>query len=222
MKRFKVLNPILHCNSFKYNEIANVSRRTWMINSGNEILSFFYQGGSESNYMDNDILNLKCEDSWSNPSEAIKISTIKMLLMFEYFLIRSSNSTFIHFDVLLKKLNNIDNIEFYGGQINEVKNNFSNDKKVAYALGQCFMLSNDLVKSCVENKEFLINSNMIDDIALGYYLHKHFNLKFQRINRWGLWVRCKPPNFSKLSQSDWVAYTSNRFKKLYKNGHINR
>lgn len=223
MKRIKILNPILHANQKKFESIANISRKTWMSNKHKDIFSFFYSGGSQKTYIDNDNLHLDCEDVWGPGDGSVnKVSSLKMMKMFEFcfnnydfdFIFRTSNSTFVNYVNLFNCIDEISTNEFYGGLLTDSGKKFhSNNEDISYALGHAVILDKKFIELILNNKNRLLEYNMIDDIALGKFALE-FNIKPTHIPLYAKFAisRCKPE--LELSDSEHISFVETCFESL--------
>tara|TARA_B110000444_G_scaffold260638_1_gene308413 strand:- start:1279 stop:2544 length:1266 start_codon:yes stop_codon:yes gene_type:complete len=219
----KILNPILHAKTDKFERIANISRKTWMSNKHKDIFSFFYTGGSQKTYIDNDILHLDCEDTWIPGDLTInRVSTIKMIKMLEFcfnnydfdFIFRTSNSTFVNYVNLFNCIDEISTKEFYGGLLTDSGKKFhSNNEDISYALGHAVILDKKFIELILNNKNRLLEYNMIDDIALGKFALES-NIKPIHIPLYAKFAisRCKPEHIK--SESEHISFVENCFESL--------
>lgn len=234
--KYKILNPILHCDSQKFNRIADVSRDSWMKeNKQNDIFSFFYQGGSEQSHLCNDVLKLACEDSWKKEHSTSYVSTIKMIKMFEYclesfhfdFLFRTSSSTYVSYKRLLEHCKDIKPNLYYGGKVVTKNCNDTHNEDITYCFGHGFILSYDLVKLLVSNQDELLSYDLIDDIAVGKFLFSQ-NIEAKSTDmqnyRWFepdtieqlklIYAhRCKPQK-RPINEDEWVGHLKHCFELL--------
>lgn len=246
MKKFKVLNAILHADIELYEDIANCSRNTWMKNTKEDVFSFFYKGGAKNNYIDSDVLHLNAPDYWmSGGSE--HVSCLKMLKAFDFclknfdfdFLLRTASCTYVNYDLLLNFLKELPEDFQYGGR---VASNLFEGKPIRWVLGHAVLMSKSFIEIVVENKLKIMSYKLIDDISLGK-LAQEKNINASSIDRIGFekWIldqeklnlvkdlpvciRCKPTKLPKdMRRQNWLDHTcglfetiNDRFKKESKN-----
>lgn len=180
---FKVLNPILHCRGELYQKIADCSRKTWMSVRNEDVFSFFYQGGKET-YFDGDTLNLDAPDGFGENREYV--SSVKMIKAFEYclenfdfdFLLRTSASTYVNYDSLIKLVDNLSVEDFYYG--GSVGGKYWGDEWIPWVLGHSVLLSKKFVELVIKNKTLFLDFKYIDDVALGA-LAKNLKIKPKKL-----------------------------------------
>lgn len=165
-----------------YEEMTNCVRETW----GKEIpenVSVYYNYGlipghthnpnEGENVLDGDKIICGVNDTY-------ELITKKTLEAFDYiathlteydYIFRCCNGSYIHVENLVNFLQEKPKTQFYAG-VTGVHNN------VPFASGAGFILSKDMVKLLADNKEAILNDpdiavhGQIDDIIIGYFLHK--------------------------------------------------
>jgi hypothetical protein len=178
----KILILILSTKDKRYKNFINNCSNSWVTNARkNGIRCIFYSGGAKFNKLENDNLELDCDDSLEGTAyklfralEFIEKSNIEYTHIF-----RTNLSSFIFIDAFLKYSSEISNT-FYGGVIgkfNKIKilnrfhrislfsSKFLKFQTIPYASGSGFFISKDLVKFILNKSD--LKFNYIDDVMVG-------------------------------------------------------
>ena len=168
MKNFKVLNPILGCQSPKYQQAKEICRRTWLKKLDPDVFSFFYEGDYVEENLSIDTLELKTAD-------ALNSSLFKTLDCFKYclanfdfdYIYRSCLSTYINLPALKNFAETLPSSNFYGGFVG--RHHVSD-----FAAGYGYWISKDLVKLLVAlYEEKIIDKQLVmDDVDVGFHLRE--------------------------------------------------
>lgn len=81
------------------------------------------------------------------------------------FIIRTNLSSLWNFDALIQYLDTLPNNNVYSGCI-------GNHQGIPFISGSGFIMSPDVVKKIIEHKEMVNESNIIDDVDIGYLIDK--------------------------------------------------
>lgn len=108
--------------------------------------------------------------------------------LYEYdYVVRSNISTIINFNILNKYLVN-NSVDYASGMMNDLQINIKhkhidNDRN-AYASGTSIIMSVDTMRLLLRGKH-LLHRDLIDDVAIGLYIHDNSDIIFKNINENG-------------------------------------
>jgi len=156
-------------------------KEIWLkyMNSSPYIDSFFMEYTNDNNQLDEKIkingnmIYIKGSESYH---PGIRDKTIECINYFlkeniKYdFIIRTNLSSFWNFSALLQHLDALPKNNVYSGIIGIYEN-------IKYASGCGFIITPDIAKLIVENKNIMNESNIVDDVDIGYLINK-FNIPY--------------------------------------------
>lgn len=178
----KILILILSTKDSRYHNFINNCTNTWVANARNNgIRCIFYKGGASEDKLENDQLDLACDDSLAGTAfklyKALKyIENSKIEYTHIY---RTNLSSYLFMEDFIKYSNFISST-FYGGVIGKfnkihllnrfhsisiLSSKFLKFQTIKYASGSGFFISKDLVKNVIQNKN--LNFEYIDDVMIG-------------------------------------------------------
>jgi hypothetical protein len=187
----KILNLILYStNDDKYDQMKNILSD---YNKYHNIKSYFYCYKSDMTVPYEIVDNILYISGKETHIPGILEKTLEAFDIFKDenydYIIRSNISTIINYKELFKniKIGQLD----YGGPLYYYKNSIDlqagltkekNDlyKDHHFVSGICIILSKDAIKLLTDNKKDILSLELIDDVAIGVYLHDK-NLKRQSI-----------------------------------------
>jgi hypothetical protein len=179
----KILILILSTKDKSYHNFIQNSCNTWVANARkNGFRCIFYSGGAGVDKLENDNLELSCDDTLQGTAfklfralEFIESNGIEYTHIF-----RTNLSSFIFIDDFISYCKSLE-LNFYGGVIgkyNKIKilnrshylsilsAKLFRFQTIPYASGSGFFISKDLVSKILINKNIL-NFNYIDDVMVG-------------------------------------------------------
>ena len=182
-KNVKILNLILY--STKYKEMYDILSEYLKFKKIDHYFYCYDENISEEYKIVDDIFYIKGTETFLPGILDKTVYILDHFKDYEYdYIIRSNASTLINFDLLNQSLirTNID----YGGPLYYSGNPFinpsygiteeflsKNDAK--FASGICIILSKKAINCILENKQEMRDYNVIDDVAIGTILNKHFS-----------------------------------------------
>ena len=143
-------------------------RKVWLsyMNSNPQIECYFiqYRNGPQE---------IEGNTFWLNGVESFPAILTKTLDSLDYFLkngydfiIRTNLSSLWNFSLLLKYLGSLSNQKIYNGIVETY------DNRIKYLSGAGFIMSYDVAKLLVDNRELAEECKIIDDVDIGYALNK--------------------------------------------------
>jgi hypothetical protein len=177
----KICILFIYSESDYYNTMLKIQQK--YVHKHNNVDSFFIKFNNLQNddiIINDDIISVKGEELYLNIlDKTIKSFELLLSKNYDYF-IRTNISTIIDIEKLICYLENMPRTNFYGGsRMNQLQwydpPNGIIDKKywgLYYFVGFNIILSADLVKIMVINKDKLIHS-IIDDVAISIFLYEN-------------------------------------------------
>ena len=171
----KILNLILYSADEKYDQMKEILREH---NKNHNITSYFYCYKSDMTIpheIIDDVLYISGKESYI---PGILEKTLYALNVFkndEYdYIVRSNISTVVNYYELLKYLS-ISKFD-YGGPLVDLEAGMTKEKNDKYknhhfVSGICIIFSRNAVKLLTDNKQDVLSYGLIDDVAIGVYLH---------------------------------------------------
>jgi hypothetical protein len=178
----KILILILSTRDKRYIDFINNCTNTWVANARQKgIRCIFYSGGAERDNLENDQLELTCDDSLDGTAfKLIRALTFIENSGIDYtHIYRTNLSSFIFVDSFINYSSNLSST-FYGGVIGkynkfDVLNRFHSlsvlsskvlkFQTVDYASGSGFFISKGLVSILIKKKNLIFT--YIDDVMVG-------------------------------------------------------
>ena len=165
----KLLILVLSLDKEPWVNLKKTQKETWVLNNSNGVDVVFYQGGKEN-------IEFKEFENFSElylpHSEGLYNIGHKTIKAFDFFkdkyeyIFRTNSSSYLDIDVLYNHVlkTNLD----YSGYIGR-------HNGVEFASGSGYLISNELIKIVLENKNKW-NHNYIDDVSLAFLLNE-FDIK---------------------------------------------
>lgn len=178
----KILILILSTKDKRYQNFINNCTNSWVTNARkNGIKCIFYSGGGNADKLENDNLELNCDDS-------LEGTAYKLFRAFEFIernnieythIYRTNLSSFLFIDKFIKYSSEISKT-FYGGVIGKfnkisilnrfhrislLSSKFLKFQTIPYASGSGFFISKDLVNFLIHKKD--LKFQYIDDVMIG-------------------------------------------------------
>lgn len=184
----KILILILSTKDIRYRKFIDNCNSTWVANARNRgIRCIFYSGGVSQDKLDNDHLELNCDDSLVGTSFKLfkALSFIENSGIDYTHIYRTNLSSFIFLDSFINYCSSLDST-FYGGVIGKfnkliILNRFHSIsvlsskllkfQTIEFASGSGFFISKDLVSIVINNKA--LRFSYIDDVMVGNALLGH-------------------------------------------------
>ena len=189
---------LLIFNCYKYHHKALQQKETWLHLLSSNLLYFHVLGDPnlETDYqflIDDNILLVKVEDDYNSlPKKVIRAyQAIKKTYEFKYIFKTDDDQQVTNIKIfetiislLNKKYDDPDQKIHYGGNIVDVKQTYKSQyyrihaelpqdllvKATKYCSGRFYFLSLNAVQFLVEEKKELVESEFLEDYAIGYYL----------------------------------------------------
>jgi hypothetical protein len=143
-------------------------RKIWSsyMNSNPSIHAYFIQYGDVKQTLENNTL-------WLTGKESFKAITTKTIDGFDFFLrkndydfiVRTNMSSFWNFEALMKFLNQLPKEKLYSGFI-------GNHNGIKFASGSGFIMSSDVAKLLINNRNIAERVGIVDDVDIGYTMYK--------------------------------------------------
>lgn len=195
----KVLILILSTKDKRYKNFIEACKNTWIKLADHHSVNYlFYQGGANNDYLDNNTINLKVDDSLNNTG-------LKLIRVFQYlkregieydYIFRTNLSSFIYVNNLLRFIKQNQDINLYSGYSGKYTTLFSlanrfdftrrmcliisKKDSIEYASGSGFILSYNIVQKILEDQR--IRTDLVDDVMIGECLKRH-NIKLKKASR---------------------------------------
>lgn len=167
--------------------------RRYLMTKNIKYYFYTYSESMDTDYqIDGDVIYIRGTETFlpGITEKTIKAFEICQQIGSEYdYLVRSNISSVINFDLLNQHINYSPPFE-YGGNLLVLKwldpksgiidNRY---KGICFMSGCCIILSKNIVKLIVDNKNN-INYNLIDDVTIGHFIKNHKpNAKIKKINK---------------------------------------
>jgi len=143
-------------------------RKVWLsyMNSNPSIHAYFIQYGDIQQKLENNTL-------WLTGKESFKAIITKTIDSFDFFLkendydfiVRTNMSSFWNFEALMKFLNELPKEKLYSGFI-------GNHRGIKFASGSGFIMSSDIAKLLIDNRNIAERVGIMDDVDIGYTMNK--------------------------------------------------
>ena len=166
----KVLLLIIDSDNAPVYAHLRANWRIYMHNHPIQIESYFLRADptiSKSIIIHNDTITVKTIENWTTGTlnkTILALSALSPKIESNFdFIIRTNLSTFYIFDRLINFLQHSPKTNFYSGFL-------ARHNSTIYASGSGFILSKDVAKVLIHNKQELLNLNEWDDVAIGKFL----------------------------------------------------
>lgn len=184
----KTIILILGTKDKNYEGFVKACNSTWISDvKKSSIPYYFYQGGSEKEYLDGDTIHLNIDDSLSGTG--LKLFAALRFIedrKFEYdYIFRTNLSSYLYVDQLLNFIAENQNIDLYAGYkgkfnpfssfkselLNKIILRLSNKNPVEFASGSGFLISRNNVKRILADSS--LRFDWIDDVMVGECLSRN-------------------------------------------------
>lgn len=163
----KLLVSIPSIKKAPFLELEKACLETWLNINSPHIDYIFYYGSNEEK-LENKELYLKCKDGLNDQKE--NNITEKTIKMFEFalnnldfdFMFRTNLSSYIDLNFFYLLISKIDNLNCYKGFI-------GHQQEIAFASGAGMLMSKDIIKIIINQKENL-DKSLLDDVAFAKLL----------------------------------------------------
>lgn len=154
-------------------ELEKACQETWL-NTNNPVIDYIFYYGSNEEKLENKELHLKCKDGLNEKKENNIIE--KTIKMFEFalnnidfdFMFRTNLSSYIDLNLFYSLVSKIEPSNCYKGFIGR-------HQGIAFASGAGMLMSKDVIKIILDQKEKL-DKSLLDDVALAKLLNQN-NIK---------------------------------------------
>lgn len=146
-------------------------RKIWLsyMNSNPQIKCYFIQYKDGDQTLEDNMFWLSGKESFDNIIKKTIDSFDFFIKNDSYdFIIRTNMSTLWNFKALIAHLNTLPRQRVYNGQM--LRHQYNNDMK--YIAGTGIILSQDVAKLLIENRELVESIKIIDDVDIGFALKK--------------------------------------------------
>jgi hypothetical protein len=189
---------LLIFNCYRYRDKAQQQKENWLLNLPSSLIYFHVLGDPnlETDYLfliDDNILLVRVEDDYNSLPKKVMRAYQAILNTYDFKYIFKTDDdqqvTNIKFfdtviSLLNKKWEDPSSRIHYGGHIVNVKQTYQSQyyrihaelpqdllvKATKYCSGRFYFLSQEAIKSLVEEKKELVEAEYLEDYAIGYYL----------------------------------------------------
>ena len=201
---------LLIFNCYKYKNKALKQKESWLLNLPSSLIYFHILGDPNLTtdfqfLIEDNILLVKVEDDYNSlPKKVIRAyQAIKNTYEFKYIFKTDDDQQVTNikfFETIMslfdKKYEDYELRMHYGGHIVDVKQTYLSQyyrihselptnllvKATKYCSGRFYFLSCDAIKFLVEEKKELVESEFLEDYAIGYHLSKQYKTRILPID----------------------------------------
>ena len=185
----KIIVLVLACDVGGYDKMVSACRKTWASES-NDNVKVYYIYGHRDGYVKNGTYATEDEIYSDTPERLDSNIFEKTVNAFEYllaneefdYIFRCNAGSYVKLDILEKSTSNLKLNDVYRA----VKGTFGN---INFGSGSGFLISKNLVKSIVENRNNMPHIIM-DDVTIGNYITNILNINLMEQSR----VDCQNEN----------------------------
>jgi hypothetical protein len=175
MKNKKISILLLTCKDYPFDLMEDCIRNTWGKEKNENVNIWYYYGGFSNFNIEGDKIQCTSLEGYENIGKKT-LEAFEFLLDTDFdYLFRPNSSSFVNIKKLQEFLNSCPSEKFYAGSIipyETYDKNINEEFKNECVSGCGYILSRDLVKYIVENKN-MWEHDIIDDIALCVFLAKN-------------------------------------------------
>lgn len=179
MNEKNILHLVLGCKNKHYQTIENVSKKTWMTNSPDNIKTIFMYGGQSSIFWDGE-KSFYVDRAESHTSSICLYKTIKA---FEWFyesdfdyIYRTNCTGYFDLNLVSEFVSDKPDKNFYCGYVGEHDN-------IKFASGASFFLTKDIVEKIIDNQDMLFSyqyPGWMDDVSIGKFVTEYLNINLDK------------------------------------------